>query len=87
MPCCQLYESVLAADPTSTEAHYLCGLACHALGDLERAEDLLRRAVRLDPNHAESHHLLAVVLSNQKRFDEAIDSLQCACASPRFPGD
>ena len=40
-------------------------------GDLPNAENMLRHAVRMDPNNFSGHHLLAQVLQQAGRVDEA----------------
>jgi len=40
-------------------------------GDLPNAESILRRALRMDPNNFSGHHLLAQVLQQANRMDEA----------------
>lgn len=40
-------------------------------GDLPNAENMLRRAVQLDPNNFSGHHLLAQALQQANRADEA----------------
>jgi Tfp pilus assembly protein PilF len=44
-------------------------------GTLKTVETLLRRAVALDATMTKAHLQLGILLSEQKRFDEAIPSL------------
>ncbi len=59
-------------------------------GDLEQAEDLLRRALRANPNHLRAHKLLAEILLAQGGLDESqkwlerLDALAPNRARPRL---
>lgn len=44
----------------------------------DTAEAMLRRAVQMDPNNHQAHHLLAQVLRETNRADEALKELQIA---------
>lgn len=46
--------------------------------DLPNAESLLRRALRMDPNNFSAHHLLAQVLQQANRLDEARKEFETA---------
>ena len=48
-------------------------------GDLARALEYFRRAVKWDTNSAPLHHALAVALSTDGKSAEAVESLQTAC--------
>jgi tetratricopeptide (TPR) repeat protein len=47
-------------------------------GDLASAEGMLRRALRMDPNNFSGHHLLAQVLQQSNRPDEAKKEFELA---------
>jgi tetratricopeptide (TPR) repeat protein len=47
-------------------------------GDLANAESILRRALRMDPNNFSGHHLLAQVLQQANRMDEAKKEFELA---------
>jgi tetratricopeptide (TPR) repeat protein len=47
-------------------------------GDLQNAENMLRHAVQMDPNNFSGHHLLAQVLQQASRADEAQREFQIA---------
>ena len=49
-------------------------------GDLGNAESMLRRALRMDPNNFSGHHLLAQVLQQSNRGDEAKKEFELADA-------
>ena len=54
------------------------GWTCHLVGTSSDAEACMRRVVLAEPDSAESHVGLAVVLAAGKRFDEAIASYERA---------
>ncbi len=47
-------------------------------GDLSNAETILRRALKMDPNNFSGHHLLAQVLQQAKRLEEAKKEFETA---------
>jgi serine/threonine protein kinase/Flp pilus assembly protein TadD len=55
-------------DDLLAEAHVASGKFQAGTG----AEQEFRRAIELDPNNAEAHHALSLLLTYAKRFDEAI---------------
>ncbi|MEM7347021.1 MAG: tetratricopeptide repeat protein [Chloroflexota bacterium] len=60
--------------------HFQQAIQAHQQGNLTQAEQLYRQLLTLAPNHAEVHHLLGLVYSQQARHDLAIGSLQQAIA-------
>jgi len=83
-------ETVVAAEPDNAEAHYLLGGVYMGRKQLEPAENELRRALALDPQHRGALSDLAVLLMSQGRRDEArplIERLQTmAAAAPAGGG-
>ena len=59
------YGRVLELKPDYAEAHHSLGSAWEELGDLCRAEDSFRAALRHDPRSAFAHHKLAEVLGGK----------------------
>jgi len=56
--------------------------------DLDKAEDYLRQAVRIDPNYPENHLFLAETLFEKEKFVEATQELAVATEqSPRWKND
>ncbi|MBI2313376.1 MAG: tetratricopeptide repeat protein [Betaproteobacteria bacterium] len=65
---------------------YALGAALLSAGDLDRAEDCLNTALRLDPAYAEAYNDLACVLQQRGRLREAEDLFRKALqANPRLP--
>ena len=67
----QRYQDVLQADASNAQVWYLLGAARQGLGRLEEAASALREAVRLEPNRAEAHKHLGVVLAQQRQYGPA----------------
>ena len=68
----ELSHRVLAQDPLSAAFWHNLGLACHAAGDLAGSERAFRRAIELAPHRNVSAALLALVLNEQGRTEEAM---------------
>jgi tetratricopeptide (TPR) repeat protein len=45
-----LFEEIVAETPDDADAHYYLGMVCYDLGDLNRAQQHLTRAIALDPS-------------------------------------
>jgi tetratricopeptide (TPR) repeat protein len=86
----RLCEQALAADPNNVHALSLLSLkfwlpvafCCSAdpKTDLERADELVSKALALDPNYARAHNIKAGIVSLQGRHDEAIAENERALA-------
>lgn len=66
-----LSRRVLAQDPLSAAYWHNLGLTCHAAGDLAGSERAYRRALELAPHRDVSAALLALVLNEQGRTEDA----------------
>ncbi len=62
------------------EAWFLLGVVCHKLGQARRAERALRRALRYDPEFADAHNRLGILLVAGGRLEEGHGHLQQAHA-------
>lgn len=84
----RLFEQALAIDPAFTMAlngigwvhyqEYFSGWRKDSDQTLAEAEQSARKALSLDPIHPGSLSLLAMVLSHQRRWDEAVNSAELA---------
>jgi eukaryotic-like serine/threonine-protein kinase len=74
----QLNRRVVEQDPLNALAYGNLGLACHAGGLLEEAEEAFRRALEIG-HTSDNHGFLALVLMDRGRAEEA---LQEALAEP-----
>ncbi len=68
-----LGRRVLVQDPLSAPFWHNLGLTCHAAGRLAESEHAFRRAIELMPNRVVSNALLALVLLDQERIQEAVE--------------
>jgi tetratricopeptide (TPR) repeat protein len=66
-----LVEAVTAADPQHAEAHWMLGRLAAGLGDVDAAEAALRRTLELDPARVDAGILLAQLLDETLRKDDA----------------
>jgi tetratricopeptide (TPR) repeat protein len=75
-----LYNKVLAEDSRHFEALHLLGMASIQTGQPAAAVDLLERAIRVNPNVAATHSLLAAAFHPLGRRAEALASYDRAVA-------
>jgi tetratricopeptide (TPR) repeat protein len=66
-----LYEQVLAAEPGHADALHLLGYLWFQRGDVQRALDLIGRAIALKPADAGFRYNRALILQQARRLDEA----------------
>jgi predicted TPR repeat methyltransferase len=69
-----LYRCILAQVPESFHAQHMLGVLVGQRGDLAQSEQLLARAVRVDPGVAAAHANLGNTLRLRERLDEAMAS-------------
>lgn len=78
------FERVVRLRPGVAEYRSNFGHTLRLLGELNRAEDELRRATVIDPNFADGWINLGLVLLDRERLDEAVVALETAvCRAPR----
>lgn len=68
-------------DPENAEIDVALGLAYQARGDLGKAAECFRSAIRKTPDYAEAHNNLGIVLSQLGRGDEALREFEAAAAN------
>ena len=66
--------------PQSADPVFAKALGHHQAGRLAEAEGLYRRALIIDPRHADSLHLLGVISYQSGRLDQAVDCIGQAIA-------
>jgi len=67
-----LYDDVVAEHPEHFDATHLLGVLAFQTGRLQKAVDLIQKAIGLNGSFAEAHSNLGNVLMDLKRFDEAL---------------
>jgi adenylate cyclase len=82
----RLCDQALAVDPNNVRALSILslkfvypvgfGLSADPKADLNLGDELVSKALALDPNYAYAHYLKAVILQHQARDDEAIAELE-----------
>jgi len=70
------YEAALKLSPEDANIAHDLGRLAQRLGHLEIAEKLLLKFLAAEPGHVEGTNNLACVMRDQKRYDEAIDTLR-----------
>ena len=71
-------------DSTNPEIDMMLGIAYRARGDSDKAEAHLRNAVSKNPDYAEAHNNLGVVLADRKAWDEAIREFRKAYENVQY---
>lgn len=81
------YRTVLSSLPDHSVVRLRLGNVVRALGDLDEAERLYRKAIELDPKHTLAYNNLAYLLAeNSKSLDEAVFlAEQAALIEPTNP--
>ncbi len=72
-------------DPENPEIDMAFGLAYQTRGDLGKASEYFRSAVRKKPDYAEAHNNLGIVLSHLGHGDEAIREFEAAASNVLYP--
>src|SRR5271166_5960672 len=75
-----IYRQIVAAQPDHFNAVHLLGALAFQVGSLEESQDLLQRAMRLNPAAAEPYYHFGCVLQALNRFSEAITYYRLAIA-------
>ncbi len=77
-------EDVASSAPEFSAPRIELGIAYHAIGNLEAAEENLLMAIELNPDHPIAHNELGIVYRKTGRFAEARKSYEAALAV--YPG-
>jgi len=79
-----MLESIVESAPTLTAPRIDLGIAYHRKGELDAAEENLRRALELNSNHPVAYNELGIIYRERGRFAEARRSYEAALAI--YPG-
>ena len=79
-----MMQNVASSAPDLSAPRIEMGIAYHAIGDLDAAEDNLLLALELNPDHPIAHNELGIVYRKTGRFAEARRSYESALAV--YPG-
>ena len=81
----QFATKAIQLDPSLAQAHAVLGCVAYKLDrDFSRGEAELRTAIRIDSTQAEYRNWLAVLLTEEGRFDDALEQLNLARRSAPF---
>jgi len=75
-----IYRSVLAVAPDWSDAVHYSGVLAHQEGRSELAVELIEKSLELEPDRADWHSNLAIVLRDRLELDKAIAACQRAIA-------
>jgi len=70
-----IFELYVVQRPKNPWGHYMLGLSAWKSGDLTKSEQAFETALSVDPQHMKSLVNLSRVLVDQKRHDDAVDTL------------
>ena len=70
----KLYEEVTFYDRKHFGALHLLGVICAQTGQFERAEELISKAIKIDPRNAEAYYNRGIALKELKRHGDALAS-------------
>jgi Tfp pilus assembly protein PilF len=81
------FESAIRLNPGRSDAWYNYGvLLLHERASFAEAERAFRRAVEINPDHAESHDHLGMLYEQQGRLDDAaVEFRHAVAAKPDYP--
>jgi Flp pilus assembly protein TadD len=80
------FHAALALEMDLPQARFGLGVAYEALGWADAAAREYETTIRLDPDHADAHNNLGIILAKTYRLDEAIDHFRAAVrARPADP--
>ena len=71
----QLFERVLASDPTFPQVNFFLGASYFGKGDFTRAIESFERELKALSPHPRAHYYLALALQSSGRVEEAISQL------------
>jgi tetratricopeptide (TPR) repeat protein len=79
-----IFESYTTRRPENAWGYYMLGLSAWKNGDFAKAEGAFGKALSIDPRHVKSLANLSRVLIDQKRHDEALETLTRAAEADPY---
>ncbi len=70
------FNKVLAANPASADAYRGLAKAYELVGDLAKAESMIKRAIQLKPDYWAGYNLLGVFYSRNNQYEKAIEQFE-----------
>ncbi len=71
----QLFDQVLASDPSFSQVNFFLGASYFGKGDFTRAVESFERELKAPSPHPRTHYYLALALQSSGRIEEAISQL------------
>jgi len=81
----QLYQKVIAMDPSDAVAHGFLGMVYTLMRQHEKGIAEVEKAVALNPNAADARCFFGIILHNNGRHNEAIQAIRKAIRLNPFP--
>lgn len=73
-----IYEKIIKQGSTDYLTYYDLSMLCIKTGDTDRAETMLKKVCKLQPDFASAHKDLAIIYLNKRLFDYAKDEFEKA---------
>ena len=73
------YQKLIDENKANHEVYGRLSEAKYRLGDVQEAEDLLAKALEIEPNYTEAHHGIAYLLHHRRQNQQALTHIQTAC--------
>lgn len=74
----EIYEKIIKQGTTSYQLHYELALLSVKIGDIDNAEQILKKVCKLKPEFAPAHKDLGVIYLNKRLFDYAKEEFELA---------
>jgi tetratricopeptide (TPR) repeat protein len=75
-PARECFQTALCLQPENADLIYNLGQCYQRLGNEQRAEQLYHECLARNPDHAECHHALTLLLLEEGRRQEAVDGVE-----------
>ncbi|NBC26664.1 MAG: protein kinase [Bacteroidetes bacterium] len=72
----EIFNDVLASDPTNADAYRELAWVYESLGEIEKAESTLKRSIQLKPDYWVGHNRLGAMYLDNNQFEHAIEKFK-----------